>query len=96
MRFTDLLVVTTATAWGFLAIAGTDLLTALAVRRVPGYPVQAQIVFYVGLPFLSLMALLGASVLSRKARWFRRAYPFVVGLFALAFLPTLFLWGGGV
>jgi hypothetical protein len=96
MRWTDLFAALMAAAWGYLFVAGVGGLFGIMARHVPGYPVFGQLILYAGLPVLFLLLLAGVVVLSRKARWFYDAYPFVVGLFAFALVPVLMFWSGGV
>lgn len=96
MRWTDLFTALIAATWGYLFVAGIEGLIGMKAQQVPGYPASGQLILYAGLPALFLLLLAGVIVLSRKARWFYDAYPFAIGLFALALLPVLMVRTGGV
>jgi hypothetical protein len=96
MRGTDIPTALVAAAWGYLLLAGIDLLLGVRAQHVPGYPAPGQLFLLAGLPALFLLLLAGAIILSRKARWFYYVYPFVTGLIGFLILPVLMFWGGGV
>lgn len=96
MRWTDLPMAVVAAGWAFLLWAGIDGLLAIKSRDIPDYPATGQIILYAAIPALALAFLALSAILARKARWFHDLYPFAVGAAVFAFLPVLFVWGGGV
>ncbi|MBD8641012.1 hypothetical protein [Sphingomonas sp. CFBP 13733] len=96
MRWTDLPTALVISLWGYLLYAGIGGLCDIKAQHVPGYPASGQMILYAGVPVLALLLLMGAVVLSRKARWFYDLYPFTVGLVAFLIFPVLMFWGGGV
>lgn len=96
MRWTDLPLAVVAVGWSFLLWYGINGLLVIQSRNIPGYPAAGQIVLYAAIPTSVLVFLTLSAFLSRKVRWFRDLYPFVVGVAFLGFFPVLFVWGGGV
>ncbi|UVO49994.1 hypothetical protein M0208_05465 [Sphingomonas sp. SUN019] len=96
MRWADLPTAVVVSAWGYLLIAGIGGLLSIKAQHVPGYPASGQVIQYAGLPALFLLLLIGAVILSRKARWFYDLYPFAIGFVGFLLFPFVMFWGGGV
>ncbi|AYJ86061.1 hypothetical protein D3Y57_08910 [Sphingomonas paeninsulae] len=88
MRWNDLTTTLIALLWSLLLVSGVEGLIGIRSRHIPGYPATAQIILYAGVPVLFLLFLVGAAILSRKARWFYDLYPFATGLVALFTFPV--------
>jgi hypothetical protein len=96
MRWTDLPTALVISLWGYLLYAGIGGLFGIKAQQIPGYPASGQVILYAGMPALALLLLIGAVVLSRKARWFYDLYPFAIGFVAFLVFPVVMFWGGGV
>jgi hypothetical protein len=75
---------------------GLSAVQTIVPQHVPGYPNTSQVIWYIGLPFGILAALVASSFLCNASR----APPWVLGSVSavslIAVLPWLMVAGGGI
>ena len=96
MRWTDLPIALTALIWLALLVLGFTGIRGIAAQGVPGYPATSQVILYVAMPAVFLIATAVAALASSKLRWFDGGYPFAAAACLLPVFPVLLLWSGGV